>query len=184
MTQQTNAPMITNPRELKPCPFCGSKASYTWGTTQAVHCSDDDCGLGGGTCFDKDFWQTRIAAMPLPPKPDHSENGLDMAALDAAIFDWENVEGPDFGATRINTGILRNFIKAAKAHRNNQPQVLSRGVPEGWVMVPIKVTFKMLQAFHDKAWPELSSANREEPLRAAYKAMLAATPTPPSEGVL
>lgn len=59
-------------------------------------------------------------------KPDHPENGLDMVALDGAIFNWENVEGPDFGATSINTGILRKFIQAAKAHRNTQTQVLSQ----------------------------------------------------------
>lgn len=42
-----------------------------------------------------------------------------MTSLRKLIEEWENVSGPDFGTTTINTGILRKFINAAKG--NFQP---------------------------------------------------------------
>jgi hypothetical protein len=53
---------------------------------------------------------------------------------------------------------------------------------DGFKLVPIEPTLTMLTALHNTAWPQLSNANRERPLRDGYAAMLSAAPQPPAVG--
>lgn len=52
-------------------------------------------------------------------------------------------------------------------------------VPEGWVMVPVEPTAEMLDVaiLRDRQW----SINSIPRIKNAYKAMLAARPTPPAQ---
>lgn len=155
MTQQTNAPMTANPQELKPEDYQAAlddiyyADSYEAGvdyldrhynaiesalhraaeTPPTVEVHTDGVAVLGSSPVCKSRAR-RVGDIAVDDEATSATPSV-CTELDAAIFDWENVEGPDFGATSINTGILRKFIQAAKAHRNTQPQVLKTQGKQG-----------------------------------------------------
>jgi len=54
-------------------------------------------------------------------------------------------------------------------------------IPRGWVLVPMDPTATMLGEFAGFYWPQLPREKQDHE-RAAYAAMLAAAPTPPTGG--
>lgn len=92
--------------------------------------------------------------------------------MDRCMY-WDD-EKQEWLFNQLKASTLISRRDAARDALNASP------VPAGYVLLPIEPTIKMLADFHDEAWPQLSSANREKPMREAYRAMITAAPQPPA----